>query len=108
MAVQEWLRKCVYERLPYSKSMNQLLTFMVSAFWHGYYAGYYITFGLYTLQILLGNQVYKFSKENKDHIIIKLYRKTEPISFYVVWFVWNWIFIVDSAFFVVLSFNRSL
>jgi lysophospholipid acyltransferase len=107
IAVQEWLRKCVYERLPYSKSTNQLLTFMVSAFWHGYYIGYYITFGLYTLQIVLGNQIYKFSKENKDHVIIKLYRKTEPVSFLLAWLVWNWIFVVNSAYFILLSFDRS-
>ncbi len=55
----------------------------------------------------MGNQIYKFSKENKDHVIIKLYRKTEPVSFLLAWLVWNWIFVVNSAYFILLSFDRS-
>ena len=38
---QNWLRRCVYERV---KGNGQFITFMVSAFWHGFYGGYYLSF----------------------------------------------------------------
>ena len=36
-----WLRHVVYERVPVAKTA---MVFVVSAFWHGFYPGYYITF----------------------------------------------------------------
>lgn len=42
-----WLRNCVFEpliSLGYSKSSSQLITNMVSAFWHGLFPCYYLTF----------------------------------------------------------------
>lgn len=36
-----WLRRVVYERMPYG---NTAATFAVSAFWHGFYPGYYLAF----------------------------------------------------------------
>ncbi|CAH1772913.1 unnamed protein product, partial [Owenia fusiformis] len=38
----QWLRFVVYERVKVQKT---LLVFAVSAFWHGFYPGYYFTFG---------------------------------------------------------------
>ncbi|BFG05930.1 lysophospholipid acyltransferase 1 [Drosophila madeirensis] len=37
-----WLRTLVYERVP--KRYGTLLTFALSAVWHGFYPGYYLTF----------------------------------------------------------------
>ncbi|XP_016973667.1 lysophospholipid acyltransferase 1 [Drosophila rhopaloa] len=37
-----WLRTLVYERVP--KQYGTLLTFALSAVWHGFYPGYYLTF----------------------------------------------------------------
>lgn len=37
-----WLRRYVYERAP--RSVNLYFTYLVSAFWHGFYPGYYIFF----------------------------------------------------------------
>ncbi|KAK7092109.1 hypothetical protein V1264_009710 [Littorina saxatilis] len=37
-----WLRRVVYDRAPYHRT---LAVFAVSAFWHGFYPGYYLTFG---------------------------------------------------------------
>lgn len=45
-----WLRMVVYERVP--KSRGVPLTFALSALWHGFYPGYYLTFStgaLYTV-----------------------------------------------------------
>ncbi|CAO1359362.1 unnamed protein product [Diamesa serratosioi] len=37
-----WLRMVVYERVP--KNYGTVLTFALSALWHGFYPGYYMTF----------------------------------------------------------------
>lgn len=42
MGTNKWLRMVVYERVP--KKYGTFLTFGLSAIWHGWYAGYYITF----------------------------------------------------------------
>lgn len=76
---------------------------MVSAFWHGYYLGYYVTFGLYFLQIYVGNIIYKFSLTNQNHPIIQLYKKTGVIGFSIAWLTWNWIFVNNSVYFPALS-----
>lgn len=41
-----WLRNCYYEQIQYylGKKMASLATFMISAFWHGTYPSYYISF----------------------------------------------------------------
>lgn len=42
MGTNQWLRMIVYERVP--KKYGTFLTFGLSALWHGFYAGYYLTF----------------------------------------------------------------
>lgn len=64
MSCQEWLRKCIYERADYKNKMSsQLLTFMVSSFWHGFYGGYYISFFLWFCHMIISQQVFKESKK---------------------------------------------
>lgn len=41
-STDRWLRKLVYERTP--KQWRLLATFTLSAVWHGFYPGYYLTF----------------------------------------------------------------
>lgn len=70
--VQEWLRKCIYERSPFkSKFLSQLHVFMVSAFWHGLYFGYYLSFFMWFMQVYMQVQVYR---------IIKAKEKAQPGS----------------------------
>jgi len=40
----KWLRDCIYQRVSF---MPLLSTFLISAVWHGFFAGYYIFFVLY-------------------------------------------------------------
>lgn len=62
--VQDWFRKCIYDRTSFKSTFaRQLLVFMVSAFWHGFYLGYYISFFFWFAQVYLEAQVYKLSKE---------------------------------------------
>jgi lysophospholipid acyltransferase 1/2 len=42
LGTNRWLRNVVYERVP--KKYGTVLTFGLSALWHGFYPGYYITF----------------------------------------------------------------
>ncbi|KAJ2161870.1 Lysophospholipid acyltransferase [Coemansia sp. RSA 552] len=44
-----WLRHHVYLRINGSRTRATVLTFLVSAWWHGFYAGYYLTFVLAAL-----------------------------------------------------------
>lgn len=48
--IQQWLQYCIYER----SNFNQFLVFMVSAFWHGFYPGYYIGFSLASFMTHVG------------------------------------------------------
>lgn len=42
MGTNRWLRQVVFERVP--RKYGTVLTFAMSAVWHGFYPGYYITF----------------------------------------------------------------
>lgn len=42
IGTNRWLREIIYERVP--KRHGTLLTFCLSALWHGFYPGYYVTF----------------------------------------------------------------
>jgi hypothetical protein len=62
-AVQEWLRKTVYQRSSFkSRGVAQLYVFMVSAFWHGFYAGYYFSFFLWFVQVYTQAEIFRFVK----------------------------------------------
>lgn len=50
-----WLRRCVYDRLPASYGLAA--TYAVSAIWHGFYPGYYFTFGSTALFILASRKI---------------------------------------------------
>lgn len=41
MGTNRWLRLVVYDRV---KTNATVLTYALSAFWHGFYPGYYLTF----------------------------------------------------------------
>ncbi|BFZ11254.1 hypothetical protein BsWGS_14293 [Bradybaena similaris] len=49
-----WLRRVVYDRAP---CYNTLAVFACSAFWHGFYPGYYIMFGSGALMTIVARQV---------------------------------------------------
>uniref|UniRef100_A0A0B6ZL08 Uncharacterized protein n=1 Tax=Arion vulgaris TaxID=1028688 RepID=A0A0B6ZL08_9EUPU len=49
-----WLRRVVYDRAP---THNTLAVFACSAFWHGFYPGYYVMFGSGALMTIVARQV---------------------------------------------------
>ena len=81
---------------------------MISAFWHGYYAGYYISSALFFLQIYANNIIFKFSKDYIDHPIIKLHKSTEKYAYPLIWIIWTGVFITNGTYFVALSGKSSM
>ncbi|KAL7048891.1 hypothetical protein ACKWTF_003517 [Chironomus riparius] len=49
IGTNSWLRMVVYERAP--KQYGTILTFSLSALWHGFYPGYYLTFATGALTV---------------------------------------------------------
>ena len=101
--VQEWLRKCVYMRSPFkSRMLSQLFVFMVSAFWHGYYAGYYFSFLMWFSQLYLQGQIFKYSKY-EGNFLSKIYNKMGKAAPFVTVFTANWFFSHNAIFFYLLE-----
>lgn len=50
-----WLRRYVYDRAP--TSVNLYFTYLVSAFWHGFYPGYYLFFLCIAMATVVHRQV---------------------------------------------------
>uniref|UniRef100_A0A0K8TMH1 Putative conserved plasma membrane protein n=1 Tax=Tabanus bromius TaxID=304241 RepID=A0A0K8TMH1_TABBR len=50
IGTNRWLREVVYERVP--KKYGTILTFGLSALWHGFYPGYYVTFATGALIVM--------------------------------------------------------
>lgn len=60
MGTNRWLRSVVFERVP--RKYGTIFTFSLSALWHGFYPGYYITFSTGALFVMAARSV---SKKNK-------------------------------------------
>ena len=59
-----WLRRICYERAPPKLKMG--LTYMLSAFWHGFYPGYYFCFIGAIPFTALARQVSAFTHASKS------------------------------------------
>jgi len=64
MSVQYWLATFVYRRFPI-KPYRTLVTFVLSSFWHGVYAGYYLCIGSAPLYLPVEDIYYKNLKDVK-------------------------------------------
>ncbi|CAB0020361.1 unnamed protein product [Nesidiocoris tenuis] len=62
MSVQYWLAAFVYHRFPI-KAYRILAVFVVSAYWHGFYAGYYITLCSVPMYLVFEDKIYKQMKD---------------------------------------------
>lgn len=107
-----WLRNYVYLRVtPKGKKPGfraTLITFTTSAFWHGFYPGYYLTF-------VLGAFVQTVAKNFRRHIrpfflTADGKKGTKYKSYYdiVSWVVTQTAFCFVTAPFVILGFNDSI
>lgn len=107
MTCQEWLKKCVYQRADFkNKFYSQLLTFMISAFWHGFYGGYYFTFILWFLQMYVSQLIFKESKKQNSKWV-KMYKSLGMVGKVGLWLLSNILFSVVGTFFQILSIKQS-
>ncbi|KAJ3130961.1 lysophospholipid acyltransferase [Physocladia obscura] len=70
MKTARWLRNCIYIRFTNQKrlaggkkqstSFVTFVTFMVSALWHGFHAGYYLTFGVGAMFPILARSMRRY------------------------------------------------
>lgn len=58
VSTNRWLNQYIYQRLGRTFYAN-LTTYLVSAFWHGFYPGYYVTFVSGALYTALTRLIYK-------------------------------------------------
>jgi len=59
MRTQHWLDHYIYRRITRTASINMWATYFASAFWHGFYPGYYLTFMSAPLFGILEKQLIK-------------------------------------------------
>uniref|UniRef100_A0A0N5A2S9 Membrane-bound O-acyltransferase domain-containing protein 2 n=1 Tax=Parastrongyloides trichosuri TaxID=131310 RepID=A0A0N5A2S9_PARTI len=72
VATMFWLRRVAYDRVP--KNMRTLTTYMLSAVWHGFFLGYYLTFATGALFTLAGRYArrslrWRFVNDKKKKLI---------------------------------------
>ena len=100
--VQKWLGRCIYQRHDFkSKTKNQLFVFLISAFWHGFYAAYYVSFVLWFAQLYLQGLVFTYCKN--DNTLARAYRSAGKLGNFVLSFLVQLLFTNNAAFFLILD-----
>ena len=97
---QSWLRRSAYERV--SRKFSVLATYMLSAVWHGFYPGYYMTF--------LGGALFTHSARGGRRVIRPLFQRGTilPKVYDVITFILTRLTIAYAAFpFVILDFRNN-
>lgn len=97
---QSWLRRIAYERAP--RKLAVLSTYLLSAIWHGFYPGYYMTF--------LGGALFTHAARNGRRVFRPMFQKSPLHSrvYDCITFVLTRFVIAYAAFpFVILDFRNS-
>lgn len=79
---------------------------MVSAFWHGFYGGYYITFFLWFYQLHLSKLVFRIKRNYP--IVSQYFAKTGIVGKVFVWLFMNTLFSNNGTYFQILSLRASI
>lgn len=99
ISVQLWLDRCIYRRYgteeeykrdKQKQANGQLLVFMVSAFWHGFYAGYYITFFMWYCEMQVATYVFRITRNRPD--LKRKFDEAPAAVHYALWMVVNFAF----------------
>jgi len=97
---QVWLRRTAYDR---NRKYKLLLTYTLSALWHGFYPGYYVTF--------LGGAFFTLAARNVRRYIRPMFQTSKELAFIydVMTYITTRIIMAYLVFpFVLLEFNASL
>jgi len=98
---QNWLRRTAYERAP--RKLSVIATYVLSAIWHGFYPGYYMTF--------LGGALFTHAARNGRRLIRPIFQRGKilPRVYDIITFVLTRLAIAYVAFpFVILDFHHNL
>ncbi|KAJ1558219.1 hypothetical protein HK096_002895, partial [Nowakowskiella sp. JEL0078] len=106
---QSWLRRCVYERLylSHGSGVATIVTYTTSAFWHGFYPGYYICFILGAL----GNMAARDIRRNVRPLFASPTSKLHQYKFvydFLGWFTTLSMISMMGAAFQVLTLENSI
>jgi lysophospholipid acyltransferase len=91
----------LYKKDKKAMSRGQLLVFMVSAFWHGFYVGYYISFFFWHQLTALAYCVFRISQNRAD--LVKKYEESGFAGHLLLWFLVSWAFSYFGATFLLMS-----
>lgn len=110
ISVQLWLQRCVYYRYRSAEQYKtdkkamaegQLVVFAVSAFWHGFYGGYYISFFLWYQMMTLAYLIFRITQNKQE--LISMYDHSGVAGHIAVWAVVNCMFSYFGAEFQIMS-----
>lgn len=97
---QTWLRRTAYNRAP--RKFSVVATYMLSAVWHGFYPGYYMTF--------LGGALFTVAARNGRRVFRPMFQRGKilPIVYDSFTFILTKLTIAYAAFpFVILDFHNN-
>lgn len=97
---QCWLRRTAYERAP--RKLSVLATYLLSAVWHGFYPGYYMTF--------LGGAFFTHAARNGRRLVRPIFQRGKilPRVYDIITFILTRLTIAYVAFpFVILDFHNN-
>lgn len=97
---QSWLRRTAYERAP--RKLSVVATYLLSAIWHGFYPGYYMTF--------LGGALFTYAARDGRRLIRPLFQRGKilPKIYDCTTFILTRFTIAYAAFpFVILDFRNN-
>lgn len=97
---QVWLRRTAHDRVP--KKYSVIATYALSAVWHGFYPGYYMTF--------LSGALFTMAARQGRRVVGPIFRKGKilPAVYSIITFILTRLTIAYCAFpFVVLDFQGS-
>ena len=95
-----WLKRLVHHRIP--KKVSILVIYLLSAVWHGFYPGYYMTF--------LSGALFTYAATNGRRLIRPLFQRGQvlPMLYDFLTFILTRITIAYIAFpFVILDFHNN-
>lgn len=75
--------------------------FVISAFWHGFYGAYYISFTLWFSQLYLQGLIFKYCKNGRS-ILVKIYEKLGLAGKILLSFAVQFLFSQSAASFLIL------
>uniref|UniRef100_A0A8R1XPP8 Lysophospholipid acyltransferase 7 n=1 Tax=Onchocerca volvulus TaxID=6282 RepID=A0A8R1XPP8_ONCVO len=97
--VQFWLANYVYKRVP--RSVGMLLTMSVSAFWHGIYPGYFLSFLTVPLCTLAEDNILSIVRKDPNDKL--------PLLFTVFWYIMRQLgFTLMASGFLLLTWRDTI